>query len=97
MEVRVGDVIRLKPMTVIEVDTNDDTVCLQMLHDSRVVGHPWIHLSCVEEIISRIETPEETKERLESQVSFWKASAEAYNAEVIRLQNLLTGVSDEQK
>jgi hypothetical protein len=94
MEIRKGDVLRLKPVTVDSV-YSDGTFDIDETYLCE--GTTYFHLDMVEEIISRIETPEETKERLESEVSFWKASAEAYNAEVIRLQNLLTGVSDEQK
>ena len=91
MEIRKGDVLRLKPVTVDSVyvdgtfDIDETYLC---------EGTTYFHLDMVEEIISRIETPEETKERLESEVSFWKASAEAYNAEVIRLQNLLIELED---
>jgi hypothetical protein len=94
MEVREGDVIRLKPMTVSCVDADGD---FYVTDGYTYDGRTWFEPDMVEEIISRIETPEETKERLESEVSFWKASAEAYNAEVIRLQNLLGETSDGQK
>ncbi len=95
MEVRKGDVLRLKPVKVSNV-SYDGSFDFEGSEETGS-GLGVVPITFVEEIISRIETPEETKERLESEVSFWKASAEAYNAEVIRLQNLLTGVSDGQE
>ena len=94
MEVRKGDVLRLKPVTVDSVysdgtfDVEETALC---------EGTTYFVTDMVEEIISRIETPEETKERLESEVSFWKASSEFYHAEMLRMHDLLAGASDGQK
>ena len=63
LKLRVGDVVRLKPLTVKKVD--DDHI--------RVYEIDWIdcwfNQSLVEEIISRAETPEEELERLRAELA----------------------------
>ena len=59
LELRVGDVVRLKPMTVRQIDNDGDL----FFQGFRGLFEP----DAVESIISRAETPEETIARLEAE------------------------------
>jgi hypothetical protein len=74
LNVRVGDVVRLKPQTLNKVDHRD-----QMFEYGDA---QWGSFSDIESIISRAETPQEEIARLKAENAKWQSLAEEFRTKV---------------